>query len=67
LPFVCRLLLLLPPNLQVDEPQQPSSLLQGPAVAACLDKHEHKGEDKGLKVMGATWAPAGSTGESRGI
>ena len=51
---------------QGDEPLQPESLLQGPAVAACLDRHEHKGEDKGLKVLGAAWTPAGSSGEHQG-
>lgn len=49
--------------MQTDEPQQPASLLQGPAVSACLDRHEHKGEDKGLKLIGATWTPEGSNGE----
>jgi hypothetical protein len=52
--------------LQTDEPQQPASLLQGPAVSACLDRHEHKGEDKGLKVIGATWTPEGSNGKPPG-
>jgi len=40
----------------------PGSLKHGPTVAACLDKHEVKGEDKGLKVIGATWTPSGSSG-----
>lgn len=52
---------------QTEEPQQPANLLQGPAVAACLDRHEYKGEDKGLKVVGASWTPAGSSGEGRAL
>jgi hypothetical protein len=52
---------------QTDEPQQPASLMQGPAVSACLDRHEHKGEDKGLKLIGATWTPEGSNGEPRAL
>jgi hypothetical protein len=48
--------------LQTDEPLQPASLLQGPVVASCLDRHEYKGEDKGLKLMGASWTPTGSNG-----
>eukprot|EP00879_Flechtneria_rotunda_P029204 GHRR01031486.1.p1 GENE.GHRR01031486.1~~GHRR01031486.1.p1 ORF type:complete len:516 (+),score=198.60 GHRR01031486.1:1276-2823(+) len=43
------------------EPQLPTSFLHGPSVAACLDRHEVKGEDKGLKVLGATWTPAGGS------
>lgn len=52
---------------QTEEPQQPANLLQGPAVAACLDRHEYKGEDKGLKVVGASWTPAGSSGEGKAL
>lgn len=41
---------------------QPASLLQGPCVSACLDKHEVKGEDKGAKYVGGSWTPSGTTG-----
>jgi hypothetical protein len=48
------------------EPVLPGSLVQGPTVASCLDRHEVKGEDKALNMRGGTWTPAGSSGEPCG-
>ncbi|KAF6254310.1 hypothetical protein COO60DRAFT_1703399 [Scenedesmus sp. NREL 46B-D3] len=45
------------PDVQVLLPQ---SLLHGPTVHSCLDKHDVKGEDKGLNLKGCSWTPAGS-------
>jgi hypothetical protein len=47
------------PEVQVLLPQ---SLLHGPTVHSCLDKHDVKGEDKGLNLKGCSWTPAGSEG-----
>lgn len=45
--------------------QTPDSFLQGPFVSQCLDTHVQKGEDKGMRVVGAKWTPTGGSGECR--